>query len=151
MITDEAARILKKNGTAIVPNLYLLEAIDLDQLPPAIRDKLLLIRPRMTESFERALKNDLKIVFGTDSGVYPHGENAREFALQVKHGHTPIGAIRGATLYAAELLGTPDRGQIRSGMLADLIGVNGDPLKDVSVLERVTFVMKGGRVYKQPR
>jgi imidazolonepropionase-like amidohydrolase len=150
IITDEAARILKKNGTAIVPNLYLAEAIDLDQLPPAMREKERYLKPLVFESFKRALKYDLRIVFGTDSGVFPHGENAREFALQVKHGHTAIGAIRGATLYAAELLGTPDRGQIRSGMLADLIGVNGDPLQDVSVLERVTFVMKGGRVYKQP-
>ena len=151
MMTDEAARILKKNGTAIVPNLYLLEAIDLDQLPPPIRAKMLSIRPRMLESAKLALKHDLRIVFGTDSGVYPHGENAREFALHVQHGQTEIEAIRGATLYAAELLDTPDRGQIRAGMLADIIAVAGDPLKDVSLLERVAFVMKGGRVYKQPR
>jgi imidazolonepropionase-like amidohydrolase len=148
VITKKVARLLKKNGTAIVPNLYLTQATDLDQLPPAIRAKFEGIVPKMFESFRVALEYDLKIVFGTDSGVYPHGENARQFALNVQHGQSPIEAIRGATSYAAEVLGTPDRGRIAQGLLADLIAVDGNPLEDVSRLEDVRFVMKGGVVHK---
>jgi len=88
-------------------------------------------------------------VFGTDAGVFPHGENARQFALNVRYGQSPIEAIRGATSYAAEALGTPDRGRIAEGLLADLIAVDGNPLDDVSRLESVAFVMKGGVVYKR--
>jgi imidazolonepropionase-like amidohydrolase len=94
------------------------------------------------------LKYELTIVFGTDAGVFPHGENARQFALNVKAGQSPIEAIRGATSIAAEVLGTPDRGRIVEGLLADLIAVDGNPLEDVSTLENVSFVMKGGVVYK---
>ena len=150
MITEEAAAILKKNGTAIVPNLYLLESIDYDLLPPAIAAKGRSLDPKVRESFQRALKYDLKIVFGTDSGVYPHGENAREFAARVAAGQSPIEAIRGATVYAADLLGVDDRGKIAPGLLADLIAVAGDPLTDVTLLEDVRFVMKAGEVYRSP-
>lgn len=148
VITKEAARVLKKNGTAIVPNLYLTESMNVDELPPAIREKWESLRPKLFESFQIALKYDLKVVFGTDAGVFPHGENARQFALNVKAGQSPIEAIRGATSAAAEVLGTPDRGRIAEGLLADLIGVEGNPLEDVSTLEDVSFVMKGGVVYK---
>lgn len=148
MITKQAARVLKKNGTAIVPNLYLTQSMDLDQLPPAILEKWEGLVPKLRESFRIALKYDLKIVFGTDAGVFPHGENARQFALNVKAGQSPIEAIRGATSLAAEVLGRPDRGRIAEGMLADLIAVDGNPLRDVSILEDVAFVMKGGVVYK---
>jgi imidazolonepropionase-like amidohydrolase len=151
VITKKAARVLKKNGTAVVPNLYLTQATDIDQLPPAIRAKFEGIVPKFFESFRVALEYDLKIVFGTDSGVYPHGENAKQFALNVQHGQSPIEAIRGATSYAAEVLGTPDRGRIAAGLLADLIAVDGDPLKDVTRLEDVQFVMKGGVVHKGNR
>jgi imidazolonepropionase-like amidohydrolase len=151
VITKKAARVLKKNGTAVVPNLYLPQATDLEQLPPAIRAKFESIVPKFFESFRVALEYDLKIVFGTDSGVYPHGENARQFALNVQHGQSPIEAIRGATSYAADVLGIPDRGRITEGLLADLIAVDGNPLEDVSRLEDVQFVMKGGVVYKDAR
>jgi imidazolonepropionase-like amidohydrolase len=148
VITKEAARVLKKNGTAIVPNLYLTESMDIDQLPPPILEKWQSIMPKLLESFRVALKYELTIVFGTDAGVFPHGENARQFALNVKAGQSPIEAIRGATSIAAEVLGTPDRGRIVEGLLADLIAVDGNPLEDVSTLENVSFVMKGGVVYK---
>jgi imidazolonepropionase-like amidohydrolase len=151
VITKKAARVLKKNGTAVVLNLYLTQATDVDQLPPAIRAKFEGIVPKFFESFRVALEYDLKIVFGTDSGVYPHGENAKQFALNVKHGQSSIEAIRGATSVAAEVLGTPDRGRIAEGLLADLIAVDGNPLEDVSRLEDVQFVMKGGVVYKDTR
>ncbi len=148
VITKKAARVLKKNDTAIVPNLYLTQAFDLDRLPPAIRAKAEGIMPKFFESFRIALEYDLKIVFGTDAGVFPHGENARQFALNVENGQPALEAIRGATVYAAEVLGTPDRGRIAEGLLADLIAVDGNPLEDVSRLEDVRFVMKGGVVYK---
>ncbi len=148
ILTKEAARILKQNGTAIVPNLYLAQALDLDQLPPAIRAKAESISPKFVESFRIALEADLRIVFGTDAGVFPHGENARQFALNVKHGQSAIEAIRGATSYAAAALGTADRGRIAPGLLADLIAVAGNPVEDVSRLEDVRFVMKAGVVYK---
>ncbi len=91
-----------------------------------------------------------KVVFATDSGVYPHGDNAREFAALVERGMTPLEAIRTATIHAADLLGVVDRGQIITGLLADIIAVPGNPLKNIEVLENVGFVMKNGKVYKQP-
>jgi len=150
IITEEAAAVLKRNGTAIVPNLYLLESMNYDLLPPAIAAKGRALDPLVLESFQRALDYDLEIVFGTDSGVYPHGENAREFAARVAAGQSPLEAIRGATLHAADVLGVVDRGRIAPGLLADLVGVAGDPLANVELLEDVHFVMKGGEVYKAP-
>ena len=95
------------------------------------------------------MKAGVKVAFGTDAGVYPHGENARQFAYMVKYGLTPCQAIRSATSDAAELLGrTRDVGRLAPGLYADLIAVSGDPLADVTKLERVGFVMKGGVVYK---
>ena len=149
IMTDEAAEVLKRNGTFVVPNLYVDEALDVATLPPEMAAKQEYIVPLAIESFKRALRNGLKIAFGTDAGVFTHGENGKEFAARVKHGETPLSAIRSATLVNAELLGTPDRGRIAPGLLADVIAVAGDPLSDVKLLEDVRFVMKGGVVYKQ--
>jgi len=150
ILTDEAARILRRNGTFVVPNVYLSEALDLAKVPPAIAAKMNHLKPLMAESYRRSLEHGLRIAFGTDAGVFPHGENAREFGAQVALGQTPLEAIRSATLVNAELLDTPDRGRIEPGLLADLVAVEGNPLEDVRVLEDVRFVMKGGVVYKQP-
>jgi imidazolonepropionase-like amidohydrolase len=101
------------------------------------------------ENFAKAVKAGVKIAFGTDSGIYPHGMNARNLAFHVRFGQTPMEAIRSATLGAAELLGWNDRvGSLRPGLFADLIAVDDDPLDDVTVLEDVPFVMKGGQVVK---
>ena len=95
------------------------------------------------------MKAGVRIAFGTDSGIYPHGMNAKNLAFHVRFGQTPIEAIRSATLTSAELLGRDDRvGSIRPGRYADLIAVDGDPLDDITVLEDVPFVMKGGEVVK---
>ena len=102
-------------------------------------------------SFRRAVKAGVKIAFGTDTGVSPHGENAKEFVYMVDAGMPPLEAIRAATLHAAELIGRKEQlGSVEPGFQADLIAVEGDPLKDVSFLQRVRFVMKGGLVFRRP-
>jgi len=151
IVTDEAAAVLKRNGSFVVPNLYLIEAIDVSMLPPALAAKQTYLVPRVSESFRRSLEHGLKIAFGTDAGVFPHGLNAKEFTARVHYGDTPLHAIRSATLVTAELFGTPDRGRIEPGLLADLVAVAGDPLADIRLLEDVRFVMKDGVVYRQPQ
>ena len=150
MMTDEAAAILKKNGSFVVPNMHLIDTLKETELPPALAAKQAYLGPLAVESFKRAVKHGLKVSFGTDAGVFPHGDNAKELTARVRHGDTPLHAIRSATIVNAELFGTPDRGKVESGLLADLIAVAGNPLEDVKLLEDVRFVMKGGAVYKQP-
>jgi imidazolonepropionase-like amidohydrolase len=102
------------------------------------------------ENFRKALKAGVKMIFSTDAGIYPHGLNARQFAVMVRYGATPLQAIRTATLTAAEALDrAKDVGQATPGHFGDLVGVKGDPLTDVTVLERPVFVMKGGDVVKR--
>jgi imidazolonepropionase-like amidohydrolase len=111
-----------------------------------VRKKAEDILPVMRESHRRAIAAGVKIAFGTDAGVYPHGENAREFAVYVKLGMTPLAALRSATVDATDLLGLADRGTIEAGRLADLVAVPGNPLEDITATERVSWVMLGGRV-----
>jgi imidazolonepropionase-like amidohydrolase len=151
MLTDEIIALMKANGTYHVPTSYLVDAIDLDNLPPPIRAKAESILPLARESLKKSIAAGLKIAFGTDAAVFPHGDNAKEFAVYVKLGMSPADAIRTATVHAADLLGVDDRGVIWPGKLADLIAVKGDPLNDVTALESVPFVMKGGEVYKDNR
>jgi len=150
MLNDEIIALMKKKGTYLVPTAYLLTAMPLDLLPPPIAAKAKQIIPLAQESHRQAIKAGVKIAFGTDAAVYPHGVNAREFAVYVGYGMTPIEAIRTATSGAADLLGVGDRGTIAPGQLADLVAVPGDPLKDIKVMERVSFVMKGGVVVRGP-
>ncbi len=149
-LTPEAARELKTRGTYYVPNMHVLDSWKPEELPPLIRAKAEIVRPRAEESFQRAMQSNLKIAFGTDAGVFPHGDNAKEFHARVRRGMSRLEAIRGATSYAADALGVDDRGVIAPGKLADLIAVPGNPLEDERVLERVVFVMKGGVVIKAP-
>jgi imidazolonepropionase-like amidohydrolase len=103
--------------------------------------------PAARRNIARAFKSGVKVAFGTDAAVYPHGLNAREFAVMVKLGLTPMQSIQSATVNAADLLGWSDRvGAIEPGRFADIIAVNGDPVADVTVLEHVAFVMKGGQI-----
>ncbi len=146
ILTPQVVSAMRERGTWLIPTIYLREAIRRDLLPPPIRAKMDEVTPLMDRSFRLALRAGLKIAFGTDAAVYPHGQNAREFAVRVKLGQSPVEAIRGATVYAAQVLGVSDRGAVAPGKLADLIAVAGDPLQDITALERVTFVMKGGVV-----
>ena len=150
ILDDEAIELMKEHGTYLVPTTYLVDAIPLEQLPPPVRAKAEKVLPIARESLRRAIAAGVKIAFGTDAGVYPHGDNAREFAVLVERGMAPLEAIRAATVYAADLAGVHDRGKIARGMLADLIAVPGNPLAEVRVLERVRFVMLGGRILKRP-
>jgi imidazolonepropionase-like amidohydrolase len=150
MLNDEIIALMKKKGTYLVPTAYLLTAMPLNLLPPPIAAKAKQIIPLAQESHRQAVKAGVKIAFGTDAAVYPHGLNAREFAVYVGYGMTPIDAIRTATAGAADLLGVGDRGAIAPGQLADLVAVPGDPLKDIKVMEQVSFVMKGGVVVRGP-
>ena len=148
ILTEEAVRVLKKNGTWLTPTLYLAQTINWDALPPLLAGKGRKVMPMADESFKLALKRGVKIALGTDAAVYPHGQNAGELVRHVELGQSPIDAIRSATVNDAELFGVPDRGQIAPGMLADIIGVAGDPLADIGTLRQVDFVMKDGEVYK---
>ena len=149
MLNDEAIRLMKEKGTYLVPTTYLVDRIDFSILPPSIRAKGEYVLPLAQASLRRAIREGVKIAFGTDAAVYPHGENAHEFAAMVDKGMSPIEALRSATVYAADLLGVDDRGVITEGKLADIIAVEDNPLDDIRVTEHVVFVMKDGKVYKK--
>jgi imidazolonepropionase-like amidohydrolase len=150
MLNDEAIRLMKERDVFLVPTLYVTEpkAGTGQDRGALVRSKGEAMSRAARESFRRALAAGVRIAFGTDAGVYPHGLNAREFSTLVSLGMKPADAIRSATLVAAALLGIDDRGEIAPGKLADLIAVRGNPLDDVKVLENVSWVMLGGRVVK---
>jgi len=148
LLSDEAIRLMKEKGTYLIPTTYLVDAMDKSKLPPLLRQKAESILPLARKNLRRAIEAGVKIAFGTDAGVFPHGENAREFAVYVELGMSPLEAIRTATLNAADLLGVDDRGLIEPERLADIIAVKGNPLENIRLLEDVKFVMHGGRVVK---
>ncbi len=153
-LDDEAIRLMKEKGTYLVADIYnddyiLAEFAKLGY-PEKIIEKERKVGRTQRESFQRAVKAGVKIAFGTDAGVYPHGWNGKQFAHMVRWGQTPMEAIKAATVNAADLLSWSDRvGSITVGKLADIIAVDGDPLKDITEMEKVKFVMKGGVVYKK--
>jgi imidazolonepropionase-like amidohydrolase len=153
MLDDEAIRLMKQHGTYLVPTMMAFEAVVTGakngRLAPWSAKKALEIEPHARKSIQMAIRNGVNIAFGTDAGVFPHGQNADEFRLLVEAGMTPIQAIQSATLNAARLLGEEAAlGSLEAGKLADIVAVRGDPLKDISLLKQVDFVMKGGSVYK---
>ena len=153
LIDDEGIRLAKEHGTYLVMDIYnddyiLGKAIEFG-LPQENVDKEKMVGKLQRENFERAVKGGARMAFGTDAGVYPHGDNAKQFFYMVKYGMTPAQAIRAATSSAADLIGrAKDVGTIEAGKFADVIAVAGDPLQDVRALENVAFVMKGGVVMK---
>ena len=148
ILTDEIMDLMIEKGTYLVPTTYLADRIPLDELPAPVRAKAEEILPVMRVSLQRAIDRGVPIAFGTDAGVFPHGENAGEFGIYVGMGMSELDALRTATIHAADLLGTPDRGRLAEGMLADIIAVPGNPLDDIAVTKDVQFVMLGGRVVK---
>ena len=151
VLDDEAIALMKQHGTYLVPTAYLRDRINLAVLPPLVRRKGETVLPLAEASNRKAIAAGVKIAFGTDAGVYPHGENAKEFAVYVKLGMSPLAALQSATSVAAEVLGRDDRGIIAPGRLADLVAVPGDPLQDITATERVQWVMQGGRVIRELR
>ncbi len=152
-IDDAGIAEMKKNGTYLVPTLYLadwfLENAEKNRVPDFLLVKAKAVMPAARKNIAHAFASGVKVAFGTDAAVYPHGLNAREFAVMVKLGLTPLQAIQAATVNAADLLGWPGKvGSLEPGAWADIVAVDGDPLKDVTTLEHVKFVMKGGEVVR---
>ncbi len=153
LIDDEGIDLLKKKGIYLVPDIYtdeyILAEADHLGLPPKMIEKEKELRKHQLVNWKRAIAAGVKLAFGTDAGVYPHGQNAHQFHSLLELGLTPAQVIRMATASAADLIGWSDRvGTLTPGHYADLIAVDGDPLTDVTELERVRFVMKGGVVVK---
>ncbi len=154
-MTDEVMRLMKKKGTYYVPTItagkWVAEKAAIEGYYPAIvQPKAAAIGPLIQDTFARAYKKGVKIAFGTDAAVFPHGLNGREFKYMVEAGMPAIETIQSATLNTAKLLRIEDKlGSIKVGKLADLVAVDGDPLEDISLMENVSFVMKDGVVYKE--
>ncbi len=150
-IDDAAITEMKKNGTYLVPTLYLEDwMIQSGHLPAFYQQKMKDVTVVAKKNIKHAIDSGVKVALGTDAAVYPHGLNAHEFDVYVNQmGMTPLAALQSGTINAADLLGWSEKtGALDAGKWADIIAVNGDPLKDITVLQHVPFVMKSGVVYK---
>jgi imidazolonepropionase-like amidohydrolase len=151
LMDDESIALMAEHGTFLVADVWMgdwsIEQGEREGWSPDVMRKLRETTDVQREGFAKAVEAGVRIAFGTDSGTYPHGMNANQFASMVKYGMTPLEAIRSATVVAAELLGWRDRvGALEPGLFADLVAVEGDVMNDVDLLTDVAFVMKGGRV-----
>ena len=152
-LDDEGIRMMKERGTYLSADIYnddyILAEYAKFNTPQVIIDKEKLVGRVQRENFKKAVQAGVKIAYGTDAGVYPHGWNGKQFAKMVEWGMTPMGAIQASTVSNADLFGWGDRiGSITAGKFADIVAVDGDPLQNISILEKIGFVMKGGVVYK---
>jgi imidazolonepropionase-like amidohydrolase len=151
---DEVMQLMKQHGTYYVPTITAGKAVaDSAKIPgyypELVRPKALAIGPKIQGTFAKAYKAGVKIAFGTDAGVYAHGRNWLEFVYMSEAGMPVMETIQAATVSAADLIGVSDIiGSIEKGKLADIVAVDGDPLKDVQLMGKVSFVMKDGIVYK---
>jgi imidazolonepropionase-like amidohydrolase len=152
-LDDEGVRLMKAGGAWLVPTLLAGDFVTREAakpdtwMTPAVQAKAAQVGPQLLGMAQRAHRAGVKVAFGTDTGVSKHGDNAQEFALMVRAGFTPLQAIQTATVGAAEHLGlSGEIGSLAPGKAADLVAVKGDPLADVTELQRVSFVMKGGQV-----
>ena len=153
---DEAFRLAKEHGAWFSMDIYnddyILAEGEKNGTFKESLEKERMIGLKQRQTFQAAVKAGVKMIFGTDAGIYPHGDNAKQFATMVQWGMTPMQAIQAATVNAAQALGRPnDVGAIAVGRYGDLVGVAGDPTADVKLLQRVGFVMKGGEVVKDAR
>ena len=155
LMDDECIELFKKYGAWYVPTVIAGKSVTdsakiPNYYPPVVAKKAIEIGPKIQSTLGRAYKAGVKIAFGTDAGVYRHGMNWLEFGYMIEAGMKPMDAIKAATISAAELLGMKDQvGSIEVGKFADIVAVDGDPLKDAKVFGKVVFVMKNGEVYKQ--
>jgi imidazolonepropionase-like amidohydrolase len=150
MIGDDTIRRLIDDGTFLVSTTALTQNWDVSNQPRALRAKAAHVFPKAKESLTRAIEAGVKIACGSDAPAIWHGRNAEELVGLVERGMTPLQAIRAATTVAADLIDAPDLGRIGPGMLADVVGVDGEPLADITATQRVRFVMKGGVVHRRP-
>ncbi len=148
LASDETLKMMVDNGTFLVTTTFLADRLDVSKSPPNIQAKAAMVYPIAKAMLGRAAAIGVKIACGTDAPGIPHGENAKELAAMVRRGLTPLHALQAATVNSAELLQVTDRGRLAPGLLADIIAVPGDPTKDITMTELVSFVMKDGRVYK---
>jgi len=154
LIDDEGIKLAKKHGTYLVMDIYndtyiLTHGAEVGMLPESL-EKERMIGQLQRDNFKKAFEAGAKMAFGSDGAVYPHGDNGKQFAYMVEYGMTPMQAIQAATVHAADLIGwSDDIGAIAPGRYADIIAVDGNPLDDVTSLENVRFVMKGGEIYRQ--
>jgi len=148
LMSDEPLDLLISLERFLVPTTYLADGMDVSHAPPELQAKAAEVFPRAKETIRKAVARGARIACGTDAPAIPHGKNAKELVALVDRGMTPLQAIRAATTVAAELIDVDDRGRIAPGLFADLVGVPGDPLTDITVTEDVRFVMKGGQVYR---
>ena len=153
---EESYKLFKQHGTYLVPTLLIAQRVlDVanthpERLPPTAADKARAVVPTLMANFSKAYHSGVKIAFGTDESLVPHGDNAKEFELMVKGGMTPIDAIMSSVHNGGDLIGDSQNiGSIQSGRYADIVAVTGDPVADITELQRVKFVMKGGIVYKE--
>lgn len=154
VLDEEILAEMKQRGTWLVPTMMAFEGVvemaTAGQLPPGPTKKTFAIQPLVKESHRRAIRAGVPIAFGTDAGVFAHGRNAREFQLMVEAGMTPAAALLAATRNAAAALGmSEDLGAIAAGHFADIVAVRGNPLADITILQNIGFVMKGGVVVKR--
>ena len=153
-MNDEDMKLMKEHGTWYVPTIiagqFVMEKAKEGWYPPQVARKAMEVGPVIMKTAGKAYKAGVKIAFGTDAGVYPHGENAKEFEYMVEAGMPPMFTIQAATLHAAQLLKhDKDFGSIEPGKYADVVAVPGNPLDDIKLMQKVDFVMKAGVVYEQ--
>ncbi|HWP42183.1 MAG TPA: amidohydrolase family protein [Blastocatellia bacterium] len=154
-LDDEAIALFKKHGAYLVPTIIAGKTVETAAkvpgfFPPAVEAKAKTIGPLIRNAFGKAYRGGVKIAFGTDAGVFPHGQNAKEFEYMVEAGMPAMEAILSATRSAADLLGQSQNiGSVQAGRYADLVAVKGDPTSDIKLLQNISFVMKGGHVYKR--
>jgi imidazolonepropionase-like amidohydrolase len=148
LMSDETLDLFIERGTFLVATTYLADGMDVSHAAPELQAKAAEVFPLARQTISRAIARGARIACGTDAPAIPHGRNAKELIALVERGMTPLQAIRSATLVACELIEVDDRGRLEEGLFADIIAVPGDPLTDITVTERVSFVMKGGAIHR---
>lgn len=148
LMSDETLDLFVERGTFLVATTYLADGMDVSHADPELQAKAAEVFPQARKTISKAIERGAKVACGTDAPAIPHGRNAKELIALVDRGMTPLQAIRAATTVSAELIDKDDRGRLEPGLLADVIGVPGNPLDDITLTEQVRFVMKDGRVFR---